>query len=197
MSDTSELLTTFMAAGAVGEVQRHLEIVPPLEEARNTVENYAIPAPSIGATALSDFAEEPDPAQPKGIRRTPLRSAPEDEFGQRIYAISDGDPDIVGKLLVKDRIETATRRHAANNDRFVAATLMIGKLPLIDAEIADHHEKRMNRSVDILPNPTIPPLFEKQVAKATAKRSAGQVKDTASAAIRRYRDKPLIKDQIK
>lgn len=205
MSDTSELLTTYMAAGMVGEDPRHLQLVPLLEGVQNNIDAKIslTPAQNIGSSALSELAPEfveSDPAPVNGIRRpgtTLLGSAPEDEFGQTIYAISDGDPDTVGRLMVQDWADTLTRRHSMNDDRFVAATLTIGKLASTDAQLAEYQEERMIRSLQILPNPTVPRLFDRHVAKATTHRVAGQVKDTSRKAIQRYLDKPLIKDQIK
>lgn len=196
MSDTSELLKIFMTPGMVGEAPRHLELVPPLEPTNVTeAQSPLSPTQSIGSSALSELVPEliePDPAPAKGIRKpgkTTVGSAPEDEHGQRIFAITDKNPDIANEMELGDFREHIGRviaRHEVNENRFFANTLPAGTLESVDARRAEYEQEIRFAPTpeDLLPNPTVPPIID-----------AASVKRTVTEAVRRYKEKPLLKDK--
>jgi len=209
MSDTSELLTTYMNAGAVGEAPRHLQLTPPLEvrsQVSSDLQPSSDPTQSIGSSALSGLVPEfigPDQAPAKGIRRpgsSPVGLAPRDEFGQRIFAITDRNiedinPDVLNDLERRDFLEHSARaeaRHKVNVDRFVANILGAGRLKSVDDQIKEHEEAlKFAPNANLLPSPKVPPIIDSESVKRSIKTGLYYLLD----ATKRYSEKPLLKDK--
>jgi len=214
MSDTSGLLTTYMGAGSVGEaavgtvgeVHRHLHSVPTHAEGSNVESSYVNPTQSIGSSALSGLVPEfidPDLAPTKGSRppnTSLIGSAPEDEFGQRIFAITDRNiedinPDVLNDLERRDFLEHSARveaRHKVNVDRFVANILGAGRLKSVDDQIEEHEEAlKFAPNANLLPSPKVPPIIDSESVKRSIKTGLYYLSD----ATKRYSEKPLLKDK--
>jgi hypothetical protein len=205
MSATSELLTTYLKAGAVGEAPQNLHLVLPLEG--TGVISDLLPSStqmqSIGSSALLELVPEfvePDPAPAKGITKpykTALGLAPVDEFGLRVYAFTDNiNPDVLNDMErsdFEDHIRRTQARHAVNENRFFANTLPEGMIASVDARRTEFEDElRYAPSPEhILPNPTVPPITD----VASFKRSLKNGIQKAANAIRSYREKPLLKDK--